>query len=80
MIRHDLQAACGKYLVLLMVLLSFIIPAWADEERENGEQSQEVTNREGQFSSLTAASQPGTKPEGNGYTKQQLALPSHEIM
>ncbi len=72
MIRHDLQAACGKYLVLLMVLLSFIIPAWADEQRENGEQSQEVTSRGEQFETLTATSQPGTKPEGNGYTKNQL--------
>ena len=72
MIRNNLQAARGKYLVLLMVLLSLVIPVWAQTQGEDREQSQDVTRRGDQFRSLTAASQPGTKPEGNGYTKQQL--------
>jgi len=72
MIRNNLRAARGKHLVLLMVLLSIVIPVRAQTLGEDREQSQEVTRRGDQFRSLTAASQPGTKPEGNGYTKQQL--------
>ena len=72
MIRKNLQAARGKPLILLMVLLSLVIPGWAQTQGEDREPSQDVTRRGDQFRSLTAASQPGTKPEGNGYTKQQL--------
>ena len=72
MIRNNLQAARGRPLVLLMVLLSLVIPVWAQTQGEDREQSQDVTRRGDQFRSLTAASQPGTKPEGNGYTKHQL--------
>jgi hypothetical protein len=72
MIRKNQQAARGRPLILLMVLLSLVIPVWAQTQEEDKEQSQDVTRRGDQFHSLTAASQPGTKPEGNGYTKQQL--------
>jgi OmcA/MtrC family decaheme c-type cytochrome len=72
MIRPNLQAVRGKHLVLLMLLLSLVIPVWAQTQGEDREQSQDTTRRGDQFRSLTAASQPGAKPEGNGYTKQQL--------
>jgi OmcA/MtrC family decaheme c-type cytochrome len=72
MIRKNQQAARGRPLILLMVLLSLVIPVWAQTQEEDREQSQDVTRRGDQFRSLTAASQPGTKSEGNGYTKQQL--------
>lgn len=72
MIRNNLQAVRGKHLVLLIVLLFLMIPVWAQTQGEDREQSQEVTRRGDQLRSLAAASQPGTKPEGNGYTKQQL--------
>ena len=72
MIRKNQQAARGRPLILLMVLLSLVIPVWAQTQGEDREQSQDVTRRGDQFRSLTAASQPGTKPEGNGYTKHQL--------
>jgi hypothetical protein len=51
MIRNKLQAVRGKYLVLLIVLLSLVIPVWAQSQGEVGEQSQDVTRRE---TSLTA--------------------------
>jgi OmcA/MtrC family decaheme c-type cytochrome len=72
MIRQNLQAVRGKYLVLLMVFLSFVTSVSAQTEGTDREASQEVTRRGDQFRSLTAAAQPDAKPEGNGYTKQQL--------
>jgi OmcA/MtrC family decaheme c-type cytochrome len=72
MIRNNLQAARGKHLILLMVLLSLVIPVWAQTQGEDREQGQDLTRREDQFRSLTAASQPSAKPESNGYTKHQL--------
>ena len=49
-----------------------VLPVWAQSQGEVREQSQDVTRRGDQFRSLTAAAQPGAKPEGNGYTKHQL--------
>ena len=72
MIRNNLQAARSKYLVLLMVLLSLVIPVWAQTQGENREQGQDVTRRGDQFRSLTATAQPSAKPDSNGYTKHQL--------
>jgi hypothetical protein len=72
MIRNNLQAARGKQLILLIVLLSLVIPVWAQTQGEDREQSQDLTRREDQFRSLTATAEPDAKPEGSGYTKHQL--------
>ena len=57
MIRNNLQAARGKYLILLMVLLSLVIPVWAQTQGEDREPSQDVTRSGDRFRSLTAATQ-----------------------
>lgn len=69
MIRQTSQEARGRYLVLLMVLLSLAVPVWP--QTAGDDQSQEVNHRADQLRSL-GGSQPSAKPEGNGYTKQQL--------
>ena len=72
MIRNNLQAARGKHLILLMVLLSLVIPIWAQTQGKIGNKSRGLLIAATSFRSLTATPQPSAKPDGNGYTKHQL--------
>jgi hypothetical protein len=67
--QNKLQAVRGKYDPLMFSILGLSV--WAQSQGEVGNKVG-MSRRGDQFNSLTAASQPGTKPEGNGYTKQQL--------